>query len=420
MSIYNRGGAAIYIYSITYNRGGAAYICRYITAVVPRYTYIYSITSVACVIECLDPRGLHTLLSGILSGITLISKRAMDALFLHLDGLKRLLTMSSGVANRRVQEGQVRVLEQKLHEIDVMNMEDACRLVDKVKDVGLAPEIQETVLQNIFAALEQKKDKQKHRKGQQWENLAIFLQKKHWDALLNPQATMGNLENLANFILMFLMNMGLRSPSEPTMGMITALIAYHDVARRQDPLSLRGGLLQLKKQWLTLVAAAPQSPFPYMNKLPDSPSDLPREMVEALYGPDLPPRPPVDLVILGQLAHLVPLRKTKHSLEEVGNWLQVRQPSRPFARLEDSQESSGSQASFHGQQLALPQQSLVPDGQQGALATSRAFGFASSPSFGRAFSEGGSACFCFSWCAAFSSGSGICGGKERRPSSGRC
>ena len=243
----------------------------------------------------------------------------MENVLNHVSGLQRLLQMNSGTSLARLQEQQARVVTHMIRQLGSLTVDATLQLSEAVQQVGFTSVRSEAILstaQDLLGASFHEEKAKTRKSLQAWESFPRFLQKHHWQALLAPKDHVGSLSALANMIILFLISLGLRSPTEGTLGTLTALLAFHDPVRRMDAHALRAGLMQVKAQWQAAASCAPAFAYGHVEKLPESPSALPEELLKSVYGEDMAIVPPVCMQTLHQLSHLVPLRVTNKQLDK--------------------------------------------------------------------------------------------------------
>ena len=203
----------------------------------------------------------------------------MESLLNHVKGLKNLLQMNKGATLEKIQASQTRVLAQMIAALPDISVEDACALTAEVKQLALVEACENQLLQSISRALEKDTGNEKqiaNRKSfQSWEDFPRFLSQRHWQMILSPKQQVGNLSSLANILILWLISLGLRNPTEGTLGMLTCLLAFHDPVRRHDQPALRAGYLEVKKLWLDAKEAAPAWEHAVLEKLPQQARSLP-------------------------------------------------------------------------------------------------------------------------------------------------
>ena len=227
--------------------------------------------------------------------------------------------MNSGTSLARLQEQQARVVTHMIRQLGSLTVDATLQLSEAVQQVGFTSVQSEAILstaQDLLGASFHEEKAKTRKSLQAWESFPRFLQKHHWQALLAPKDHVGSLSALANMIILFLISLGLRSPTEGTLGTLTALLAFHDPVRRMDAHALRAGLMQVKAQWQAAASCAPAFAYGHVEKLPERPSALPEELLKSVYGEDMAIVPPVCMQTLHQLSHLVPLRVTNKQLDK--------------------------------------------------------------------------------------------------------
>ncbi|CAJ1401218.1 unnamed protein product [Effrenium voratum] len=120
------------------------------------------------------------------------------------------------------------------------------------------------------------------------------------------------LAHKVNYVLQLSLRLGLRLPSQKTMGTMTALLMYVPGMTELDPQAARNMCVHRKTRWKAALAAAVQLPQ-LLTRLPDAPADLDAAVLEAagLQGHTVTE---AWATAVSALATRVPLRKSHSSV----------------------------------------------------------------------------------------------------------
>ena len=148
--------------------------------------------------------------------------------------------------------------------------------------------------------------------GQDFTSLLHYLRAEDWKRLMDPTLQSQSLSVHLTEIVTHLSKLTLRSASEETWGVLTALLLLHDEARFDDPIQLRSSFLSTKTQGKAVLNRLKKEELlaPMIRVLPADPNVLDRELFHKVFGDQGPAPVPAQINMQTFLvrADIIPLR----------------------------------------------------------------------------------------------------------------
>ena len=156
---------------------------------------------------------------------------------------------------------------------------------------------------------------------QDYTNVILYLPKSIWEQLMNADLT---FQAKANLLGVFATTLGMRTPSEATSQMMTALLLACPGGRELElkcslsPVQLHELFLLVKKELRSSVAAAGTSDaLPHVEKLPTNPAQMDTRWLQRALGAEPVGQCPLNLSQVAARAVTIPMRNTNRQLHDV-------------------------------------------------------------------------------------------------------
>ena len=156
---------------------------------------------------------------------------------------------------------------------------------------------------------------------QDYTNVILYLPKSIWEQLMNADLT---FQAKANLLGVFATTLGMKTPSEATSQMMTALLLACPGGRELElkcslsPVQLHELFLLVKKELRSSVAAAGTSDaLPHVEKLPTNPAQMDPRWLQRALGAEPVGQCPLNLSQVAARAVTIPMRNTNRQLHDV-------------------------------------------------------------------------------------------------------
>ena len=148
--------------------------------------------------------------------------------------------------------------------------------------------------------------------GQDFTSLLHYLRAEDWSRLMDPTLKSQSLSLHLTELMTHLSKLTLRSPTEETWGVLTALLLLHEESRFDDPIQLRSSFLSTKTQGRSVLNRLKKEELlgPMVRVLPADPNVLDKGLFHKVFG-DKGPAPVPEKINMQTFlirADIVPLR----------------------------------------------------------------------------------------------------------------
>ena len=185
-----------------------------------------------------------------------------------------------------------------------LDAEEAAQMSELLQKSFWSVEDREVMLSAVASKVEAAHAKRVRRPMQDYTTLPHFLPSELWAEITTQSET---ADKRLHMLCQHASLLGLKYPSENTVGVIIGL-CMHKQLTSASPLEMHEQFTAYKSQVRRFLQPTPAEPF--LEKLPESPQDLPEQLWQRSFAASKPVPPAADVVKLLNTIRQIPLRRS--------------------------------------------------------------------------------------------------------------